>query len=204
MQSYPFGWEPDQDGFRGHVFANEDNSTVVLSIKGTSAGIVGAGGPTSKKDKLNDNLLWSCCCARVDWSWSTVCGCYSGANKCDQNCLEDALVEESLFYPIGTNLYNNISYMYPHSQIWLTGEYPWLLPHSCTRLKFLPYLRPQSRWRAGCTRRHDIWEPRRRLRISWRQNRCAPSSPSLAGLFSCRSMTPFSYSSFPCSPQLST
>lgn len=53
-QGYPFGWEPDADGFRGHVFVSEDNSTVVISIKGTSAGwIVGGGGPTIKKDKLN-------------------------------------------------------------------------------------------------------------------------------------------------------
>ncbi|KAG2017729.1 lipase [Coprinopsis cinerea AmutBmut pab1-1] len=120
--SYPFGWEPDQDGFRGHVFANEDNSTVVVSIKGTSAGLFGGGGPTSKKDKLNDNLLFSCCCARIDWTWTTVCGCYRGSGKCDQNCLEASLIEESLFYPIGTNLYNNLTYMYPESNIWIIGH----------------------------------------------------------------------------------
>lgn len=120
--SYPFGWEPDQDGFRGHVFANEDNSTVVVSIKGTSAGLFGGGGPTVKKDKLNDNLLFSCCCARVDWTWTTVCGCYRGSSKCDQNCLEASLIEQSLFYPIGTNLYNNLTYMYPDSDIWIIGH----------------------------------------------------------------------------------
>ncbi|TFK63698.1 hypothetical protein BDN72DRAFT_847329 [Pluteus cervinus] len=37
--SYPFGWEPDADGFRGHVFATPDNSTIILSIKGTSAAV---------------------------------------------------------------------------------------------------------------------------------------------------------------------
>ncbi|TDL17406.1 alpha/beta-hydrolase [Rickenella mellea] len=120
--SYPFGWEPDADGFRGHVFATPDNSTVVLSIKGTSAGVFGGGGPTVKKDKFNDNLLFSCCCARVDWTWTTVCGCYSGGWKCDIDCLQRALVDESLFYPIGTNLYNNITYMYPDSTIWITGH----------------------------------------------------------------------------------
>ena len=26
-QSYPFGWEPDADGFRGHIFATPDNSS---------------------------------------------------------------------------------------------------------------------------------------------------------------------------------
>ncbi|KDQ57262.1 hypothetical protein JAAARDRAFT_130986 [Jaapia argillacea MUCL 33604] len=119
---YPIGWEPDDDGFRGHVFATADNSTVVVSIKGTSASFFGGGGPTVKKDKLNDNLLFSCCCARIDWTWTTVCGCYRGGYRCHQDCVEEALIEESLFYPIGTNLYNNLTYMYPEANIWLTGH----------------------------------------------------------------------------------
>jgi lipase ATG15 len=48
-----FGWEPDADGLRGHVFADENNSTVVIAIKGTSAGVLGSGGPTAKNDKFN-------------------------------------------------------------------------------------------------------------------------------------------------------
>ena len=103
LQSYPFGWEPDADGFRGHIFATEDNSTVVISVKGTSAGwLVGGGGPTVAKDKVNDNMLFSCCCARVGPTWSTVCGCHLGGYRCDQTCLERSLVEDSLYYPIGT------------------------------------------------------------------------------------------------------
>lgn len=73
---------------------------MVLSIKGTSVPYI-VGGPTTKKDKLNDNLLFSCCCARVGPTWSTVCGCYEGGYKCDLTCLEKSLVEESLFYPVG-------------------------------------------------------------------------------------------------------
>lgn len=49
-QSFPFGWE-ESDGFRGHVFLSSDNSTIVLSIKGTTLQ-----GVTSKLDKFNDNL----------------------------------------------------------------------------------------------------------------------------------------------------
>ncbi|GAW00211.1 alpha beta-hydrolase [Lentinula edodes] len=120
--TYPFGWEPDADGFRGQVFATLDNSTVIVSVKGTSAGLLGGGGPTVKKDKLNDNLLFSCCCARVDWTWTTVCGCYRGGWKCDQECVETALIEESLFYSIGINLYNNLTYIYPESNIWIIGH----------------------------------------------------------------------------------
>jgi lipase ATG15 len=96
----PVGWEPDDDGFRGYVFATEDNSTVVLTIKGTSVPIID-GGPTVEKDKLNDNLLFSCCCARVSRTWTPVCDCYRGGWKCDKTCVADALIEESLFYPTG-------------------------------------------------------------------------------------------------------
>ncbi|KAF9265984.1 alpha/beta-hydrolase [Marasmius fiardii PR-910] len=120
-QTYPYGWEPDADGFRGHVFVSTDNSTVVVSVKGTSVPWI-SGGPTTAKDKLNDNLLFSCCCARVGPTWSTVCGCYEGGYKCNTNCLEESLAEESLFYPIGTNLYNNITYMYPEANIWMVGH----------------------------------------------------------------------------------
>ncbi|KAJ3790868.1 Alpha/Beta hydrolase protein [Lentinula aff. detonsa] len=119
--TFSYGWEPDSDGFRGHVFVSTDNSTVVVSIKGTSVPIL-AGGPTMKKDKLNDNLLFSCCCARVGPTWSTVCGCYQGGNKCDLPCVENALIEKSLFYSVGINLYNNITYMYPEANIWVIGH----------------------------------------------------------------------------------
>ena len=91
-----------------------------------------------QKDKLNDNLLFSCCCARVGPTWSTVCDCFSGGYRCDQTCVEKALIEDSLFYPIGTvkyllppstqlifriqNLYYNVSYMYPDANIWIVGH----------------------------------------------------------------------------------
>ncbi|KAG2131266.1 Alpha/Beta hydrolase protein [Suillus bovinus] len=130
-KSTPFGWEPDADGIRGHIFVSDDNSTVVLSIKGTSAGwITGGGGPTVRKDKLNDNLLFSCCCARVGPTWYTVCNCHQGGSKCDQECLEKSLTEESLYYSVGLfsglialqNLYNNVTYLYPNADIWLIGH----------------------------------------------------------------------------------
>ncbi|KAK1230072.1 putative lipase atg15 [Marasmius sp. AFHP31] len=119
--SYPYGWEPDADGFRGHVFVSTDESAVVVSIKGTSLPWI-HGGPTTRKDKINDNLLFSCCCARVGPTWSTVCGCYEGGYKCNLNCVEKSLEEKSLFYPIGTNLYRNITYKYPKANIWFVGH----------------------------------------------------------------------------------
>jgi len=92
-QHTPVGWEPDDDGFRGYIFATDDGSTVVLSIKGTSAQWVDTG-PTTEKHKMNDNLLFSCCCTRVNWSWKTVCDRYRGGWKCNQDCLETILIDE--------------------------------------------------------------------------------------------------------------
>lgn len=118
-RSTPHGWLPEDDGLRGHVFVSDDNSTVVISIKGTSAGrFAGGGGPTVRKDKLNDNLLFSCCCARVGPTWSTVCDCYKGSNRCDSECVEEALKEDSLFYSTGL-----------------------VSTSACFRLRSLPYFR---------------------------------------------------------------
>ncbi|KAI0320128.1 alpha/beta-hydrolase [Amylostereum chailletii] len=117
--SFPFGWEDDANGFRGHVFVSEDNSTAILSIKGTTLQ-----GPTSKKDKYNDNLLFSCCCARVDFSWvfSTVCDCYARHWRCDNACLSNALIADSLFYSVGIDLIKNLTSLYPHANLWLVGH----------------------------------------------------------------------------------
>jgi hypothetical protein len=192
-QSVPFGWEPDADGFRGHVFVSDDNSTVVISVKGTSAPwIAGGEGPTKKKDKLNDNLLFSCCCARVGPTWYTVCDCFAGGDKCDTNCVEQALVDDSLFYPIGTvrsmsffsfdlskptqNLYNDVAYMYPDANIWLTGPPPRLNSVSKQLTRFC---RPQPRRLPRCAPRRDLRRPRRRVRDPWGEDgRKAPPPPS--------------------------
>lgn len=58
----------------------------------------------------------------MDWSWSTVCDCYSGGWKCDEACVEDALIDKSVYYPHALDLYNNITQQYPDSNIWLTGH----------------------------------------------------------------------------------
>lgn len=49
-ESNDFGWE--ENGLRGHVFANADNSTIVVAMKGTSPPFVG-GSDTSSNDKIN-------------------------------------------------------------------------------------------------------------------------------------------------------
>jgi len=114
-----FGWQ--EDGIRGHVFADKKNSTIVIGIKGTSPA-VWDGRDTTTKDKLNDNLLFSCCCGYGSLSWRKVCDCMTSTYTCNSTCLVQSLKEKSTYYHAAQDLYHNISAMYPHAEIWLAGH----------------------------------------------------------------------------------
>ncbi|PVU87382.1 hypothetical protein BB559_006069 [Furculomyces boomerangus] len=115
------GW--DSDGLRGYVFASENDDTIVISFKGTSTSVFSVGGgPTSANDKLNDNRLFSCCCARVDYSWSTVCDCYLGSNKCNYTCLQNSLESDDLYFYVASKVIMDVSNRYPNAFIILTGH----------------------------------------------------------------------------------
>ncbi|KAK6203371.1 Alpha/Beta hydrolase protein, partial [Scheffersomyces amazonensis] len=119
-----FGW--DDLGLRGHIFVSNDNKTVVIGIKGTSgAGLPGGGSDeTSGNDKVNDNLLFSCCCARVGYMWTTVCDCYEKTYTCNQDCLEKELLKEDKYYQAALDLYRNVTSLYDPNEvnIWVTGH----------------------------------------------------------------------------------
>lgn len=117
-----FGWL--DDGLRGHVFTSNRSSTVIIGYKGTSGAGLPGGGPeeTSKNDKDNDNLLFSCCCARVSYLWTTVCDCYEKTYTCNQDCLEKELLREDRYYQAAVDIYRNVSRLYPDAEIWVTGH----------------------------------------------------------------------------------
>ena len=115
-----FGWKGD--GLRGHIFADSDNSTVIIGLKGTSAALL-EGAATATNDKINDNLLFSCCCARASYWWKTVCDCYSGtAFTCDRVCLKRELAAENRYYRAALQMYYNVTQLYPASDVWVVGH----------------------------------------------------------------------------------
>lgn len=115
-----FGWEGD--GLRGHVFADKTNSTVVVGLKGTSLAVFDGEGTTTK-DKENDNLFFSCCCAQQgQWTYRQVCDCATGTYACNNTCVRQALQAENRYYMAARELYANVSADYPDSTIWLTGH----------------------------------------------------------------------------------
>lgn len=133
-----------------------------------------------KKDKLNDNLLFSCCCAKVDWSWTAVCDCHRGGWKCSQDCLEYSLITESLFYQIGTV-----------SNARSSSIEPLAYPRNDTEpiqqlVVYLPSVRhmdhwPLSRWCIGLIAGCYIWRPSRHIRIPWRTHGCGEVAPAITG-----------------------
>lgn len=131
------GWEPNEDdqdlnygwqdtGLRGHIFVANDLKTVVIAIKGTSGAVFPGGrdDETSENDKLNDNLLFLCCCARVGYLWTTVCDCYEKTYTCNQDCLEKELLRKDRYYQAALDIYRNVTRLYDPAKtdIWVTGH----------------------------------------------------------------------------------
>lgn len=116
----PFGWEGD--GLRGHIFANEGNETVVISLKGTSPAVFDGDGTTTK-DKLNDNLFFSCCCGQGgSYFWHQVCDCQTSTYTCNSTCVVKSLRQENRYYRAAIDLYTNVTELYPDSNVWLAGH----------------------------------------------------------------------------------
>ena len=115
-----FGWEGDS--LRGHIFANKDNSTIIIALKGTSPAVFD-GAETTTNDKANDNLFFGCCCGQGgQYLWHPVCDCMTAAYTCNQTCLVKALREENRYYAASIELYGNVTEIYPNSNIWLAGH----------------------------------------------------------------------------------
>ena len=119
-----FGW--DAPGLRGYIFVNRARDIVIISFKGTS--ILLAGGDTVKRDKDQDNKMFSCCCGRVDISWIPVCGCYSGGylsrgQSCSKQCLKSTLLnDQDSYFLQAQSIVDQIRQIYPTARLWFTGH----------------------------------------------------------------------------------
>ena len=119
-RSIGFGWEGD--GLRGHVFADKTNSTIVISIKGTSPAVFD-GAETTTNDKVNDNLFFGCCCGQGgQYLWRPVCDCSTATYTCNTTCVIKALRDKHRYYQASIELYGNITELYPDSEVWLAGH----------------------------------------------------------------------------------
>ena len=113
------GWE--KDGLRGHVFADETNSTIVISIKGTS-GAIFDGAETTTNDKINDNLFAGCCCGQGSVLAREACDCMTLSYTCNEKCIGEEMHKRSRYYQASIDIYGNITEQYPEAHVWLTGH----------------------------------------------------------------------------------
>ncbi|QDS75448.1 hypothetical protein FKW77_004046 [Venturia effusa] len=115
-----FGWE--NDGLRGHIFADTENSTIVIGVKGTSPAVFD-GSDTTTNDKINDNLFFSCCCGQGgQLTWHQVCDCQTSAYKCNSTCVTEALKNKNRYYYAAQEIYRNVTALYPDADIWMVGH----------------------------------------------------------------------------------
>ncbi|RKF80830.1 putative lipase atg15 [Golovinomyces cichoracearum] len=115
-----FGW--NGDGLKGYLYADDNNSTVIIAVKGTSFALWSKEN-TAKNDKLNDNLFFSCCCGQQGNAfYQEVCSCATSRYTCNLTCLKDSMMKENRYYTAGRHLYKNVTELYPNSSIWLTGH----------------------------------------------------------------------------------
>ncbi|KAK5383945.1 hypothetical protein LTR20_008226 [Exophiala xenobiotica] len=117
-----FGWKGD--GLRGHVFTDNKNETVIIAFKGTTID------PREKwrnNDRLNDNLLFSCCCAsqRPDPFWyGPVCNCSTTETYgCNATCLTQELLQKDRYYPTAIAIMQNVTAWFPNAtKFWVVGH----------------------------------------------------------------------------------
>ncbi|PWY86819.1 autophagy related lipase Atg15 [Aspergillus heteromorphus CBS 117.55] len=115
-----FGWQTD--GLRGHVYADQTNSTIVISLKGTSPALFDGEGTTTN-DKVNDNLFFSCCCGQGgSYLWRQVCDCQTTLYTANLTCITEAMQDENRYYRASLDLYSNITELYPDANVWLAGH----------------------------------------------------------------------------------
>lgn len=118
--SSSFGW--NNDGLRGHIYADKTNSTVIISLKGTSPALFDGAGTTTN-DKINDNLFFSCCCGQGgSYLWRQSCDCMQSTYTANLTCIEEAMNDENRYYRASIDLYSNVTELYPDANVWLTGH----------------------------------------------------------------------------------
>lgn len=116
-----YGWQ--DDGLRCYLYTNCDKSILILAIKGTSTSLFSTNDTTTIRDKYMDNIMFSCCCAAIDFTWTPVCSCYNSSNKCFHDCVSNFVtLQNESYFKIAQKIYETIRISYPQATIWITGH----------------------------------------------------------------------------------
>jgi putative lipase involved disintegration of autophagic bodies len=125
----------DSTGLRGHLYISRSQRLLIMTFKGTSPYWLGIGGPTGASDRMNDNLMFSCCCAKIN-TWTPtpvtpICDCYKGQDRrrpgvmlCAKDCLHGRTRADDpvSYYNAARAAYLQAVAMYPDYDIWFSGH----------------------------------------------------------------------------------
>lgn len=117
-----FGWP--NTGIRGYIFEDESAEYVMIVLKGTSLATPVGSGPSAPSDRYNDNILFSCCCAKAGWSWTPICDCVEDSSHCNTECIRSVSTKfNDSYYNIANKIYDVVKTWYPDTTtFWLAGH----------------------------------------------------------------------------------
>ncbi|TPX62793.1 hypothetical protein SpCBS45565_g06930 [Spizellomyces sp. 'palustris'] len=116
-------WKGEGKSLASYVFLDEDEEVLVIVLKGTTLATPVGGGPSSNEDKYNDNIMFSCCCAKAGWGWKPICDCPTGKNECDMKCLIQNSNFDGSYYNLAQTMYLAVREWFPSRvSIWLAGH----------------------------------------------------------------------------------
>ncbi|KAJ3056341.1 putative lipase atg15 [Rhizophlyctis rosea] len=116
-----FGWVGK--GIRGYVFTDDESEQMIIVLKGTTLATPVGGGPTAPEDKFNDNMMFSCCCAKAGWSWRPICDCPKSGSECSLSCLIRESNFDHSYYNLAQTIYLAVRDWFPKSMhIWMAGH----------------------------------------------------------------------------------
>jgi lipase ATG15 len=101
---------------------DESERVQVIVIKGTSLATPIGSGPTATEDKFNDNMMFSCCCAKASWEWTPICDCPLSTKQCSLSCLLRESNFDKSYYNLAQTIYLAVQEWRPRTSIWMTGH----------------------------------------------------------------------------------
>ncbi|KAI9101178.1 Alpha/Beta hydrolase protein [Phlyctochytrium arcticum] len=115
-------WRGEGRSLAAYVFLAQEEEILVIVLKGTTLEMPIGGGPTSH-DRFNDNIMFSCCCAKAGWSWKPICDCPTAAKECDHACWVKNSNFEGSYYNLAQTMYLAIKEWFAaRTSIWLAGH----------------------------------------------------------------------------------
>lgn len=69
-----------------------------------------------------DNMMFSCCCAKASWEWKAICDCPLSTKQCSLSCLLKESNFDRSYYNLAQTIYLAVKEWSPKATIWMAGH----------------------------------------------------------------------------------